>query len=154
VQKILLILLSSVMTIVVLAQIAGRFIFKYSLPWSEELSVILFIVIIFWGANIAIKTDSEIAIEVLKFQNPKKALIHWAVKDIFSLICIALLIISAVIAISESTVRPRAVASMQWFKYTYIYMLMFIGLIFILFDKLVRFMHHIYDLFLIGKGET
>ncbi len=153
-QKVLLILLSSLMTIVALAQIAGRFIFHYSLTWSEELSTILFIVITLWGCNIAIKTDNEIAVEIIKFHRPRPAMVHAIIKDILSLICIALLLCSLIAAIQESTVRVRVVASMRWFKYTYIYALMLVGMIFVAFDKIVRLLHHIYSLGHPGEEEA
>ena len=52
-----------VMTSLVFFQVANRYIIGWIVPWTEEVSRILFIWITFVGAYIALKTNSHIAVE-------------------------------------------------------------------------------------------
>ena len=51
-----------VMTLLVFFQVANRYIIGWIVPWTEEVSRILFIWITFAGAYIALKTNSHIAV--------------------------------------------------------------------------------------------
>lgn len=53
------------MILVVLLQTFTRFVVFYSLPWSEELSRYLFVVMILMGFNIAVSRDELIRISVI-----------------------------------------------------------------------------------------
>lgn len=53
------------MTVIVTLQIVTRYVFFYSLPWSEELSRYLFAWIIFVGACIGVKENNQIAIDLI-----------------------------------------------------------------------------------------
>ena len=52
-----------VMTLLVFFQVANRYIIGWIVPWTEEVSRILFIWTTFVGAYIALKTNSHIAVE-------------------------------------------------------------------------------------------
>ena len=52
-----------VMTLLVFFQVANRYIIGWIVPWTEEVSRILFIWITFVGAYIALKTNSHISVE-------------------------------------------------------------------------------------------
>ena len=52
-----------VMTSLVFFQVANRYIIGWIVPWTEEVSRILFIWITFVGAYIALKTNSHISVE-------------------------------------------------------------------------------------------
>src|SRR5512139_2365496 len=52
-----------VMTSLVFFQVANRYIIGWIVPWTEEVSRILFIWITFVGAYIALKSNSHIAVE-------------------------------------------------------------------------------------------
>ena len=54
-----------VMTSLVFFQVANRYIIGWIVPWTEEVSRILFIWITFVGAYIALKTNSHIAVITL-----------------------------------------------------------------------------------------
>ena len=51
-----------VMTLLVFFQVANRYILGWIVPWTEEVSRILFIWITFVGAYIALKANSHIAV--------------------------------------------------------------------------------------------
>jgi len=51
-----------VMTLLVFFQVANRYIIGWIVPWTEEVSRILFIWITFAGAYIALKANSHIAV--------------------------------------------------------------------------------------------
>ena len=52
-----------VMTSLVFFQVANRYIIGWVVPWTEEVSRILFIWITFAGAYIALKTNAHISVE-------------------------------------------------------------------------------------------
>src|SRR5512136_2038229 len=54
-----------VMTLLVFFQVANRYMIGWIVPWTEEVSRILFIWITFVGAYIALKTNSHIAVITL-----------------------------------------------------------------------------------------
>lgn len=60
------------MVLVVTLQIITRYVFFYSLPWSEELSRYLFIWLILFGACLGIYENREIKIDILDNLFPKK----------------------------------------------------------------------------------
>lgn len=55
----------AVMITVIFVQVITRYVFFYSLPWSEELSRYLFVWMIFLGVNLAVRDDLQIRIDVL-----------------------------------------------------------------------------------------
>ena len=53
------------MVITVFLQIVTRYVFFYSLPWSEELSRYLFAWLIFIGASLGVGEESQIRIDII-----------------------------------------------------------------------------------------
>lgn len=60
------------MILVVVLQIIFRFILRISVPWTEELSRLLFIYIGFFGTAIAVREKELIVIDLLLQRVPKK----------------------------------------------------------------------------------
>jgi len=62
-----------VMTLLVFFQVTNRYIIGWTVPWTEEVSRILFVWITFVGAYIALKTNAHISVEtfVKRFFSPK-----------------------------------------------------------------------------------
>lgn len=58
-------LLIVLMSIVIFIQIIARYVFFYSLPWSEELSRYFFVWVVFLGVNLAIRDNLEIRIDFI-----------------------------------------------------------------------------------------
>ncbi len=59
----LLVLLMAVLTVSVFLQVLIRFVFKYPLPWTEEVSRIAFVYTIFLGATIAVRQKAHINVD-------------------------------------------------------------------------------------------
>jgi TRAP-type C4-dicarboxylate transport system permease small subunit len=62
----------SLMIILIFSQIIMRYIFNYSIVWSEELARYLFVWLIYLGASLGIKNDSHLKVDVVYMIVPKK----------------------------------------------------------------------------------
>lgn len=69
--KYVLILLVAILTASVFLQVLIRFVFKYPLPWTEEVSRIAFVYSIFVGATIAVREKTHLNIDVILILLPK-----------------------------------------------------------------------------------
>lgn len=63
-----------------------RYIFKSGLAYCENLSLTLFMLLILIGGNIAVKSDSEIRIDVCRFKDVRKKNAFKLISDICSII--------------------------------------------------------------------
>lgn len=70
--KYALTLLSVILTVSVFLQVLVRFVFKYPLPWTEEIARIAFVYCIFIGATIAVRENSHLSVDFLLVILPKK----------------------------------------------------------------------------------
>jgi TRAP-type C4-dicarboxylate transport system permease small subunit len=70
--KYALTLLSVVLTVSVFLQVLIRFVFKYPLPWTEEIARIAFVYCIFVGATIAVRENSHLSVDFLLVILPKR----------------------------------------------------------------------------------
>jgi TRAP-type C4-dicarboxylate transport system permease small subunit len=70
--KYALTLLSVVLTVSVFLQVLIRFVFKYPLPWTEEIARIAFVYCIFVGATIAVRENSHLHVDFLLVILPKR----------------------------------------------------------------------------------
>lgn len=73
-EEYILVLLLIAEVIVVFAQVVTRYVFKYPLPWSEEIARYMFIWMVWVGAAYGTKENKNICIDVLssKFEGPAK----------------------------------------------------------------------------------
>ena len=71
--KYVLILLVVILTASVFLQVLIRFVFRYPLPWTEEVSRIAFVYSIFVGATIAVREKTHLNVDALLFILPKGA---------------------------------------------------------------------------------
>lgn len=69
--EIFVVILISIMSILVITNVALRFFFDSSIVVSEELSRFLFIWVVFIGAIIAMKEDSHIYVDFIRNKFPK-----------------------------------------------------------------------------------
>jgi len=70
--KYALTLFSVVLTVSVFLQVLIRFVFKYPLPWTEEIARIAFVYCVFIGATIAVRQNSHLHVDALLVVLPKK----------------------------------------------------------------------------------
>jgi TRAP-type C4-dicarboxylate transport system permease small subunit len=61
----------ALLTASVFLQVVSRFVLKYPLPWTEEVSRISFVYSIFVGATIAVRQKTHLNIDVLLVVLPK-----------------------------------------------------------------------------------
>lgn len=64
-------LLVAILTASVFLQVMLRFVFKFPLPWTEEVSRIAFVYSIFIGATIAVREKTHLNIDVILVLLPK-----------------------------------------------------------------------------------
>ncbi|MDR1828227.1 MAG: TRAP transporter small permease [Methylobacteriaceae bacterium] len=140
-QKTILILLCIAITAINIAQVAGRYLFFYSIPWSEQLSVVLFIVLIFCGQNLVTKQDGEVRIEVFGFNKrlEKKLLIG---ADILCLLTVAVLFVSSILFVRHASRFPQVISSLQ-LPYFYVFSFMSVGFFLIFFSRLAVLLRRI-----------
>ncbi len=144
-QKCVLLFLVSAITLINLAQIMGRYVFHFSLPWSEQLSVLLFIIIIMLGGSIAIRSDTEIKIAILKFKNPKVQQWFSIVVDSISLVTIVVFVCASVSFFEHSLKYRQLVSSMQ-ISYSYVFFFLPAGFALMGIEKLFNIIRKIISL--------
>ncbi len=145
VQKGVLLFLVSAITLINLAQIMGRYVFHFSLPWSEQLSVLLFIVIIMLGGSIAIRSDTEIRIAILKFKTPKVQKWFEILVDVISLVAIIFFVCASVSFFEHSLKFKQLVSSMQ-ISYSYVFFFLPVGFALMGLEKLFNIIRKIVSL--------
>ncbi|WP_134703975.1 TRAP transporter small permease [Ammoniphilus sp. YIM 78166] len=77
-------LLLSLMVLLILTQVASRFLLNMSLDWSEELARFIFIWLIYISISLAAKYNRHIRVEALKFVLPP---FLSKLVDLFALLC-------------------------------------------------------------------
>ena len=142
VQKI--IILISVVCIIVIngAQIFCRYVIHSSIFWSEQVSLVLFLIIIMLGANIAVKDRTETQIDLMKFKNQKANESLNIVKDIICLVALVVLMFSGVALMKQTIKFPQYLSSIHM-NYNYIYIWLLIGFGLITFDKVINLLKSI-----------
>ena len=145
VQFILLEVTVAVLVIINALQVAGRYFFRYSLPWSEQLSLVLFLVLIMLGGSLAMRTDTEIKITLVHLKNERVNVIMAAVMDFVSLITIVLLLISSMLLTRQALQLKQVISSMN-LNYAYVYSIVVLGFLMMGFEKLINLLKHINEI--------
>lgn len=113
IQKYTLIILCILVTAINISQIIGRYLFFYSIPWSEQVSVILFVFIIFLGQSLATMKDNEIRIDVFVVPGYRVGDILLIISDIICLIVLFFLFFSATGLVGNALRFPQVVSSIN-----------------------------------------
>jgi len=129
-QKLLLMILCVVVTVINIFQVAGRYLFFYSIPWSENLSVVLFLMIVFLGQSMVTGKDGEIRIEL--FLSKKFQLVA---SDVICIVTVCFLFISSCYLIGHAARFPQIIPSL-YLPYYYVFWMMPIGFALILFSRI------------------
>lgn len=106
-------IISIVMVLVNLAQIAGRYLFSYSLPWSEELSVYMYVWIIFLSLHMLSREHAELTIDVIKFKSQKAEIVMIIFRELLALLTVVALFAASIIMIKNSMNFPQKTASLH-----------------------------------------
>ena len=108
-----------------------------SLFWSEQVSVIIYFVLIMLGANLAVKVDGETKIDILKFKSEKKNAVLGLITDSLCCIALAVFLASTVDLLKITSSFPQYVSSIR-LNYIYIYVWLVAGFFLVLMDKIVN----------------
>lgn len=137
IEKWLLIAMVVFMVSINFIQVLSRYIFHYSIPWSEQTSVVLFMFMILIGGNLAIKEDSEIRIEIIKFKNQRSNTRFRLISDVISLLTLGLLFVSAIFLTIQGRTVPQSLSAIP-LSYWQLYMVMVIGFGLMFIEKLTN----------------
>lgn len=141
----LLAVMAVVMLIVNLAQITGRYVFFYSILWSEELSTYMFVCIIFLSLHMITREKVELTIEVFKGQNEQASVKMRILRDIVTIIAVGILLYASVVMIKNAMAFPRRTASLGISTWP-LYLCMPVGFGLALLQKFTNLCHHIREL--------
>lgn len=139
VQKILLIVSSVLMVGVNCVQVVCRYLYKTSIPWCEQGSVALFMLMILLGGNIAMKTDNEIKIEVIHFKNANSDRLFKLFADMITIFTLVCLMIGSIFLVKQAIKFPQSLATLP-LKYYHLYFMLILGFGMMLLDKTICFL--------------
>lgn len=151
IQKIVLSLAIVVIVAINFVNVFTRYLLHYSLPFCEMLSIVLFMFMVMIGGNIAVKSDSEIKIEIFKFKTRKSSAGFHFFGDVVSIVAVVLVLIGSVAMIKNTHALPEQVIPLPMFTY-HEYIIMAAGLVLILLDHIIQLCKRI--LCLAGKTEA
>ena len=142
VEKWVLMIAVVVVTAVNFINVVMRYVMKSSLAYCENLSLALFMLLILIGGNIAVKSDSEIRIDVCRFKDVRKRNTFKLISDVCSIIALVCLLIVSVALVSHTAQHNQQVATLS-LTYLQLYSLLVIGSILMLFDHIVILFKHL-----------
>jgi len=121
---------------IVLLQIFTRYVIFYSLPWSEELSRYLFVVMIMLGINIGISKNMMVRIDLIDnflSENAKRMLEIG--RDIIALVIASILFYSSIDLIKIGSVQ---ISPAMQIPMSTIYLFLFVGFLFAVLSVIVK----------------
>ena len=126
-----------------------RYLAGGGLAYCEMLSIVLFMFMVIVGGNIAVKTDNEIRIDLLRSKDERKNAAFRLISDVVCIaaLCFALKGLADTIA---SVMRfPQKVTPLPIYTY-HIYIVMLIGFVMILLDHVIILLRHLMQM----SGKT
>lgn len=144
---------SASMVILLFLQVVSRYIFRYSLPWSEELALICFILSIYFGASQAVKRKQHLKIEILtNFLPPKiKKVFEILSNAVFFAFCVY--ITKGLLAITSMLYRSHNKTAVTGIPKAYIYIFLPITMILMAFRLIQETVRTIREIRNLDKGE-
>ena len=125
-----------------------RYLAGGGLSYCEMLSICLFMFMVIIGANIAVKTDNEIKIELFRFHSEKADAAFRLLADVVSIAAIIFCIFGLVDTVESVMQNLQKVTPLPIYTY-HIYIIMTIGFAMVLLDHIIIFVKHI--LILMGQ---
>lgn len=111
----------------------------HSIAACETLSVVLFMLMILLGGNIAVKSDSEIKIDLIHFKSEKTMAIYKMVVEVICIAAVCWLLAGTVSMTQNALKMPSQVIPLPIYTY-HEYFLMIAGLVLVLLDHLILFL--------------
>ena len=146
IEKWLLLLAVVVVTAVNFLNVVLRYAMNSGLAYCEMLSIVLFMFMVIIGGNIAVKSDSEIRIDIFNSKSERKNSAFRLVSDIISVAALVLAIIGLFATIQAVTKNQQKVTPLPIYTY-HIYICMLIGFFMILLDHVIVMLRHILIIF-------
>ena len=117
IEKIIMLFSGSIMFISVALQVLFRYVFRISVPWTEEISLISFIMMIFYGAIFASYHNRHLGIKNFVNKLPETSYkIVWFVKNIIlSLFLISVMLIYSFPMVIEGLSQSYTISRMPLF---------------------------------------
>lgn len=143
---------SIIMLAVNLAQVIFRYIFHASILWSEELSVYLYVWIIFFSLYAASRERNELNIAVISFKNPKKMKMLNMIREALGLLTCGALFIGSILMIRNALAYPQKTASLKIIT-AYLYFCMPLSFVLLTWVKAVNIAHDILAIAGLEKPE-
>jgi len=116
IEKIVMLISGSSMIILVFLQVLFRYVIRISVSWTEELSIISFIIMIFYGAIFASYQKRHLGINNLVNKLPDTSYkIVWFVKNTIILLFLIILIASSFPMLNDGLNQSYAICKMPLF---------------------------------------
>jgi TRAP-type C4-dicarboxylate transport system permease small subunit len=119
-----------------------RYLLNSGLSYCEMLSICLFMFMVIIGGNIAVKTNSEIRIDIFHFKDPKKNAAFQLISDVISIAAIIFSVVGLFATVQSVLANPQKVTPLPIYTY-HIYIIMTIGFLMILLDHIIVLLQHI-----------
>ena len=124
------------------ANVCLRYLANGGLSYCETLSICLFMFMVVIGGNIAVKTNSEIKIDIFRFKDPRKNAAFQLIADVVSIAAIMFALVGLFATVQSVMVNLQRVTPLPIYAY-HIYIAMTIGFFMILLDHIIIFLQHI-----------
>ena len=99
--------------------------------------MLLFFILIMLGSNLAVKTDTETKIDILRFKNPKADAMLHLVTDILSIVAVVVFLVSTWALLEHARDFSQYLSSLR-LDYFYVYIWLAVGFILVLIDKIIN----------------
>ncbi len=119
-----------------------RYLLNSGLSYCEMLSIVLFMFMVVIGGNIAVKTDGEIKIEIIRFKTPKADAAFRLVSDVIVVAAIIFSMIGLFGTVQSVLVNQQKVTPLPIYTY-HIYIVMAVGFFMILLDHIIILLKHL-----------
>ncbi len=151
--QVVLMTMGIVMLAVNIAQVTGRYIFFYSIGWSEELSTYMYVWIIFLALHMSAKERSELSIEAFKPKDPRIQRFLTFAREVISLLTCTVLILGSIMMIRNSMKFPQKTASLG-IDTVGLYYCMPISFFLILVQKVTHVLHDVEEFLAARRDES
>ena len=124
--------------IIMFVNIVLRYAAHFSLVWAEEYARYCLIIIVYFGASMAVQRKSMLKVEILASIFPKLKSVEEYVEIVLGIITLVLLIIFGLQFVTFIMPFGEKSAAMNWLPMWIIYLIMPVGSVFIIFRYLQR----------------
>lgn len=140
---------SIVMTVVLFANVVGRYVFGHSLRWGEEVCLMLFILSIYFGACGAIRTRQHLRLEIVLGKLKPKARMFMEIVDNVIFAVFNVLIMFGIMPLIMQLFRNKTAAAVtgipKYLIYMWLPIMFMLMLVRLIQDSIQRYKDYIDD---------